>query len=97
MTTGADFEAGTREALRLADDLGSFHLYGRLLGLLSDCEPMERLAHEQERGASYKRLAAIAYACSMSKPERTGWYRCAESIPLSDRHAGHILGKLKRP
>jgi hypothetical protein len=25
-----------------------------------------------------------------------GWYLLAEGIPLSDRHAGHILSKLKR-
>jgi hypothetical protein len=32
----------------------------------------------------------------MSKEERVGWYRVAEGIPLSDRHAGHLLSKLKR-
>jgi hypothetical protein len=32
----------------------------------------------------------------MTPKERSGWYRCAESIPLSDRHAGHILSKLKK-
>jgi hypothetical protein len=31
----------------------------------------------------------------MSVTERSGWYRIAESIPLSDRHAGHILKRLK--
>jgi hypothetical protein len=24
-----------------------------------------------------------------------GWYRIAETIPLSQRHAGHILSRLK--
>lgn len=32
----------------------------------------------------------------MTKAERVKWYRIAESIPLSQRHAGHILGILKR-
>jgi hypothetical protein len=32
----------------------------------------------------------------MTKDERIGWYRVAEDLPLSDRHASHILGRLKR-
>jgi hypothetical protein len=32
----------------------------------------------------------------MTRKERIGWYRVAEDIPLSDRHAGHILARLKR-
>jgi hypothetical protein len=91
--TGADFEEVTRAALRLVDDGNA---YAGVLSLLVDCYPIEHLAYEQERGASYKRLAAIAHTWGMSKAERTGWYRVAEGIPLSDRHAGHILSKLKR-
>jgi hypothetical protein len=34
--------------------------------------------------------------CGMSKPERVQWYRIAEDIPLSQRHAGHILSKLQK-
>ncbi len=90
--TGADFEEVTRAALRLADD---DNVYAPVLSLLVDCYPLEHLAYEQERGASYKRLAAIAHTWGMSKAERTGWYRVAEGIPLSDRHAGHILSRLK--
>jgi hypothetical protein len=91
--TGADFEEVTRTALRLVDDNNA---YGEVLSLLVDCYPLEHLAYEQERGASYKRLAAIAHTWGMSKAKRTGWYRVAEGIPLSDRHAAHILSKLKR-
>jgi hypothetical protein len=91
--TGADFEEVTRIALRLADDN---NVYGEVLSLLVDCYPLEHLGYEQERGASYKRLAAIAHAWGMSKEERIGWYRVAEGIPLSDRHAGHILSRIKR-
>ena len=91
--TGADFEEVTRTALRLADEGNA---YGELLSLLVDCHPLEHLAYEQERGASYKRLAAVAHAWGMSKEERVGWYRVAEGIPLSDRYAGHLLSKLKR-
>lgn len=88
--TRADFEEATRGALLVEGP------YAPVLSLLSDCYPLEHLAYEQERGASYKRLAAIAHTWGMSKAERTGWYRVAEGIPLSDRHAGHILSKLKR-
>lgn len=90
--TGADFEAITRKARRMG---AAGMPYARVLSSLEDCFPLARLSHEQRRGASYKRLAAIAHLCGMSKPERVAWYRVAESIPLSDRHASHILSKLK--
>jgi hypothetical protein len=32
----------------------------------------------------------------MTKPERVQWYSIAEAVPLSQRHAGHILSKLQR-
>jgi hypothetical protein len=86
---GADFEEVTRRALRTEGP------YASVLSLLSNCFPLPHLAHEEARGASYKRLAAIGHAHGMTGLQRSGWYRCAESIPLSDRHAGHILSKLK--
>jgi hypothetical protein len=88
--SGADFAELTGRAL--AYDAGD---YGRILALLKDCCPAEHLAHEERRGAAYKRLAAIGHIWGMSKPERGRWYRIAEAIPLSDRHAGHILGRSK--
>ncbi len=87
---GTDFEESTRRALRVEGP------YAAVLASLADCYPLPHLAHEETRGASYKRLAAIAHAHGMSPKERSGWYRCAEAIPLSDRHAAHILGRLKR-
>lgn len=72
------------------------YLYGRILWMLNDCYPLEHLAHEQQRGASYKRLAYIAHLARMSKSDRISWYRIAEGIPLSDRHAGHLITHLKR-
>jgi hypothetical protein len=91
--TGTDFAEATRTALRI----GACSMpYGRLLSLLADCHPLDHLAHQQECGASYKRLAAIAHTWGLTKEERIGWYRVAEDIPLSDRHAGHILYRLKR-
>lgn len=89
---GTNFEECTRTALRMGTAGMPF---GRVLSLLGDCKPLERLAHEQNRGASYKRLAAIGHAWGMSKAERGRWYRVAEDIPLSDRHAGHILSRSK--
>jgi hypothetical protein len=32
----------------------------------------------------------------MTKAGRVRWYRVAEEIPLSDRHAAHILSQSKR-
>jgi hypothetical protein len=32
----------------------------------------------------------------MTKAERLAWYRVAEDLSISDRHAGHILSKLKK-
>src|SRR5215208_4891240 len=53
------------------------------------------LYNQQRRGATYRTLAAIGHTVAMSKAERVGWYRIAETIPLSQRHAGHILSRLK--
>ncbi len=91
----ADFSKLTRRAVAMAEEVGG--VYGALLEQLSDCEPppMQTGAWEQ-RGASYKKLAAVGHMVGMTKAERSRWYRIAEDVPLSDRHAGHILGRLKR-
>jgi hypothetical protein len=70
--------------------------YASVLSILVGCYPLPHLAHEETRGASYARLAAIAHTWGMTKAERVGWYRVAEEIPLSDRHASHLLGRLKK-
>jgi hypothetical protein len=70
--------------------------FAPVLNILRDCWPLTHLAHEQSRGASYKRLAAIGHAWGMTKAGRVRWYRVAEEIPLSDRHAAHILSQSKR-
>ena len=46
-------------------------------------------------GASYKRLTAIGHLAGFDKTAQVRWYRIAEEIPLSDRHAAHILSRLK--
>ncbi len=87
---GANFAALTGRALEYGGE------FAPVLNLLRDCWPVEGLAHEQRRGATYKKLAAIGHAWGMTKAERVRWYRVAESIPLSDRHAGHILAWSKK-
>lgn len=73
-------------------------IYSRLLWLLEDCEEVDDgpLYTQQTQGATYKTLAAIGHAAGMGSAQRTRWYRLAEGIPLSQRHAGHILSKLKQ-
>jgi hypothetical protein len=90
---GAIFEELTAMALERAGAVDK--IYARLLLLLEDCYMLDHLVHEERRGASYKRLAYIAHLAGMSKSERIEWYRIAESIPLADRHAGHLIKKLK--
>jgi hypothetical protein len=72
--------------------------YGYLLRQLADCHPAEDgpLYDQQRRGASYKSLAAIGHRVGMTKAERVQWYSIAEAVPLSQRHAGHILSKLQK-
>ena len=88
-----DFCEVTRTALRYAS-LGE--PYAPLLSLLADCQPLEHLFAQQNRGASYKQLAAVGHAWGMTKRERAAWYRVAEDLALAERHASHPLGRLKR-
>ncbi len=90
----AHFERLTEEALRRAEQEPSY--VGRLLRLLADCRPLAELAHEQERGAHYDRLDLIADLAGIHDDDRLQWYRAAEGVPLTDRHARHIIDKLKR-
>ncbi len=90
-----DFEGLTDRAIAMASTVGE--PYSLLLRSLADCRPTAEgpLHAQQRRGATYKQLAAIGHAVGMSKAERTRWYEVARSVPLSQRHAGHILGRLK--
>ena len=87
------FEEVTRTALRYAS-LGE--PYASLLSLLADCRPLDNMMRQENRGASYKQLAAIGLLWGMTKRERVAWYRVAEDLALTDRHASHLLGRLKR-
>src|SRR5919112_279373 len=92
----AFIEVLTDRALAMAEAVAE--PYGYLLRQVADCNPVEGgpLHDQQCYGASYRSLAAIGYQVSMSKAERVQWYRIAEAIPLSHRHAGHILSRLQR-
>ncbi len=89
----ASFAELTRRAVAMVD--GEPLAYARLLRLLYDCHPSPMHEVQQQRGGTYRQLAAAGHLVGMDKRERVGWYRLAESIPLSDRHAGHILSRLK--
>jgi hypothetical protein len=92
----ASLEVLTDRAIAMAEAVAE--PYGFLLRQVADCEPAEDgpLRDQQRCGASYKSLAAIGHQVGMSEAERVQWYRIAEAIPLSQRHAGHILSRLKR-
>jgi hypothetical protein len=86
----------TRQAISMGDAVDA--PYDRLLRLLEDCEEEDEdspLFTQQSQGATYRTLAAIGHAAGLDKSERAGWYRLAEQVPLTQRHAGHILTKLK--
>lgn len=88
-----DFQEVTRTALRYAS---LDEPYATLLSLLADCHPLDNMVRQQSRGASYRQLAAVGHAWGMTKRERVAWYRVAEDLALTDRHASHLLGRLKR-
>jgi len=91
----ADFGVLTNRALAMADTIAE--PFGFFLRQVADCYPAPDgpLFDQQRRGATYKTLAAIGHTVGMTKPERVQWYRIAETIPLAQRHAGHILSRLK--
>jgi hypothetical protein len=92
----ASLEVLTDRAIAMAEAVAE--LYGFLLRQVADCEPAEDepLRDQQRRGASFKSLAAIGYGVDLTKAERVKWYRIAEAVPLSQRHAGHFLSRIKR-
>jgi hypothetical protein len=92
----AYLEVLTDRAVRMAEAVAE--PYGYLLRQLADCYPAAAgpLRDQQCRGASYRSLAAIGHRVGMAKEERVQWYSIAEAIPLSQRHAGHILSKLQK-
>jgi hypothetical protein len=89
-------EVLTDRALAMAEAVAE--PYGYLLRQAADCRPLPwgPLHDQQRQGASYKSLAAIGHRVGMTKAERVQWYSIAEAVPLSQRHAGHILSRLQK-
>jgi hypothetical protein len=87
----------TRQAVMMAEHVGG--PYASLLRMLADCYEVSEAALSpyrwQHQGASYKQLAYIAHLAGMTKSQRTHWYEICRAIPLSQRHAGHILSWLQ--
>ncbi len=92
---GASFYDLTCRALSVA--LEETDPYRALLRLLRDCGERNhgRAYPQQPKGATYKQLALIAHLAGLSREERATWYGVAESVPLAQRHASHIITKLK--
>jgi hypothetical protein len=92
----AEFELLTDRAVTMAAAVAEPYAY--LLRQVADCYPVSEgpLRAMQTQGATYKSLAAIGHRVGMTKAERAQWYSIAETVPLSQRHAGHILSKLQK-
>jgi hypothetical protein len=92
----AEFALLTDRAVTMAATVAEPYAY--LLRQVADCYPVSEgpLRAMQTQGATYKSLAAIGHRVGMSKPDRVQWYDICRAIPLSQRHAGHILSKLQR-
>jgi hypothetical protein len=92
----AEFELLTDRAVTMAAAVAEPYAY--LLRQVAGCYPVSEgpLRTMQTQGATYKSLAAIGHKVGMTKAERVQWYSIAETVPLSQRHAGHILSKLQR-
>jgi hypothetical protein len=92
-----DFADLTRCAVLLAVTVDE--PYARLLRMLATCYPVSESDltgyRAQHQGASYKQLAYIAHLSGMDARQRREWYRLCESIPLSQRHAGHLISELQ--
>jgi hypothetical protein len=91
----ADHDVLTDRAITMADAVAE--PFGSLLRSLRGCDLAEDgpLYYQQRRGATYRQLAAIGHRVGMSKAERVQFYRICESIPLSQRCAGHIFAHVQ--
>ena len=91
------FDDLTRQAVEMAERVDE--PYARLLRLLSDCRDVGETGgpvyRQQHQGATWKSAAAVAHRVGMTTEQRYRWYEICRALPLSQRHAGHILGKLK--
>lgn len=90
-----DFRKLTARACGMAAQLEE--PYATLLRLLGDCKPLPDpdMVRQQTSGATYKSLAHIGHLCDMDRAQRRRWYEVASLVPLAQRHAGHLIVKLR--
>jgi hypothetical protein len=89
----------TEHAVAMAEE--TREPYASLLEHLRDCYPSVpsdyTLRRAENIGATYKQLAYIDHLANLSDTRRMARYRLAEEVPLSQRHAGHILQSYEEP
>jgi hypothetical protein len=97
-TKADSFHELTRLAVAMADTVAE--PYAGVLRMLHDCYEVPamdaNLYRQQNVGATYKQLAYVAHLVGMNAAQRTRFYRIAEELPLSQRHAGHLIGRLQQ-
>ncbi len=89
-----DFEELTAKALKAAAQTPDDPVI-RLLMFLDGCVSLPHLHREESRGATYRQCAFAARLADLSYSQRQEWYRVCESVPLSQRHLGHLIKRLK--
>lgn len=72
--------------------------FARIDEALADCRPSStpHLIVEQRRPYNRRRLAKVGHLLDLTPDERRRLYGWADYVDLSDRCAGHLLGRLKR-
>lgn len=95
------FDAGTRHLLEMAEDARRFEdetgadaRLADLFCLLEDCEG--RGGPDERRGAAYRTLARVAALAGLCPSLRRQFYGACRRLGLSERHAEHILRRLKK-
>lgn len=91
------FEDLTAHAVSMAASVDE--PYAGLLRTLASCYPASEadtaLYRAQHVGATWKQAAYIAHLVGMSAEQRRAWYGICEEMPLSQRHAGHLIAELQ--
>lgn len=84
-----------RRALLVAHDVHEPH--ASLLRLLASYRGAisPAMRREENRGPTYRLLAAIGHTAGMSDRQRGTWYRIAERAGLSARAGAYILDRLR--
>ena len=97
--TDLSFDELTARALEMAKDFGE--PYDHIFSLLAGCEapaPDEgpEAVAEAHTGAGYAVLADVGRVLGLDKKGRYPIYRHSEEVPLTQRHARHLLREAER-